>query len=121
MSEPRREDLPDGSVRIHFAAPILLHDEPKRFVTFRPPAVGEIWDYGDPLEFVVQDGAGTPYIDRKILRRWIELLMSDHDADIIGRERDPLLGMMIEDAVLGFFTTARTRLMVASGASLSKA
>lgn len=118
---PRRETLPDGSVRVHFTTPILYFDQAKSFVTFRPPGVGEIWDIGDPIEFVVQDGAGTPYIDRKVLRRWIGLLMADHDADMIGVQRDPALGMVIEDVVLGFFTSVRTALINASAPSSSAA
>lgn len=118
---PRRETLADGSVRVHFTTPILHFDQARSFVTFRPPSVGEIWEFGDPIEFVVQDGAGTPYIDRKVLRRWIGLLMADHDADMIGLQRDPALGMVIEDVVLGFFTSVRTALINASAASSSAA
>ncbi len=107
---PRREAQPDGSVRVLFSAPILEHGEPKGFVTMRPPRAGEIWDFGDPLEFVVQDGASTPYVDRKTLRRWITLLMVDHDAEVIARENSTALGLLIEDVVLGFFLTARISL-----------
>lgn len=109
---PRREAQPDGSVRVYFSTPILHFAEPKGFVTLRPPKAGEIWDHGDPLEFVVQDGASTPYVDRPVLKRWIALLMTDHDADMIGRDASTALGLLIEDVVLGFFLSARTSLIV---------
>ena len=111
---PRRETQPDGSVRVHFGKPILFHADVKSFATIRPPRVGEIWEFGDPIEYVVQDGAATPYVDRKALVRWIHALMTDHDADIIGRDGDSALGLLIEDVVLGFFTSARMRLTQAS-------
>lgn len=111
---PRREAQPDGSVRVYFGKPILFHTDVKSFVTLRPPKVGEIWEFGDPIEYVVQDGAATPYVDRKALVRWIRALMTDHDADMIGRDGDTALGLLIEDVVLGFFTSARMRLTQAS-------
>lgn len=118
---PRREPQPDGSVRVYFSAPIMFHAEPKGFATLRAPRVGEIWEFGDPIEYVVQDGAATPYVDRKALVRWIHTLMTDHDADIIGRDGDSSLGLLIEDVVLGFFTNARMRLTQASAPLLSAA
>lgn len=107
---PRREDLPDGSVRIVFAAPIVLHGEAKGFVDLRPPTAGEVWDLGDPRAFIYNEaGLGTPYTDRTLLRQWIAKLMVGHDADIIARERDAALGLLIEEAVLDFFARARRR------------
>lgn len=111
---PRREDLPDGSVRIWFAAPILFHTEPKSFLDLRPPTAGEVWELGDPLSHVYGDGAVTPYVDRGLLLRWLGKLIVGHDVDIVGRERDAGLGLMIEEAVLDFFATARKRSRAAS-------
>lgn len=114
-SAPRREDLPDGSVRIWFAAPILLHAEPRGFLTLRQPFAGEPWELGDPRSYVYGvDGLGTPYTDREVLMKWIRRLMVDHDPDIVGREPDLSLGLLIEEAVLDFFTNARKRLKTAS-------
>ncbi|MET3892782.1 hypothetical protein ABIE41_003858 [Bosea sp. OAE506] len=115
MSAPRREDLPDGTVRIWFATPILLHAEPKGFVDLRPPTAGEVWELGDPRAYIFNDaGLGTPYVDRPLLRQWIPRLMVGHDADILGRERDAGLGLLIEEAVLDFFANARKRSKPAS-------
>lgn len=112
---PRREDQPDGSVKILFAAPILDIGEPKKFVTFRPPTVAEFWEIGDPRHFVYSaDGIGTPYTDRPTLLTWIRRLITGHDADLIGREGDLALAMLIEGAVLDFFTKARMSLRAAS-------
>lgn len=114
---PRREDLPDGTVRIWFAAPILLHTEPKGFVDLRPPTAGERWDLGEPISHVYGDGAISPWVDRLVLRQWIAKLMVGHDADVIARERDVGLGILIEEAILDFFAKARTRLKAASAPS----
>lgn len=121
MSEaaaPRREDLPDGSVRIIFAAPILFHAEPKGHCHFRPPTVGELIDLGDPRSLVVGgDNMATEYIDRTILRQWAAKLIEGHDFDFIARERDLRLGVLIERALLGFFENARTWLKAGSALS----
>jgi hypothetical protein len=107
---PRREPQPDGSVRIYFAAPILHHAEPRGFVTLREPMALEGWQIGDPVSYIYDDrGYGTPYVDRERLLQWIRLLIVDHDADILGRERDLSLSFLIEETVLGFFREARTR------------
>lgn len=111
---PRREDLPDGTIRIWFGAPILLHAEPKGFLDLRPPTAGEVWELGDPLSHVYGDGAVTPYVDRALLLRWIGKLMIGHDVDIVAREPDAGLGLMIEEAILDFFGTARKRSRAAS-------
>lgn len=112
---PRREDLPDGSVRIWFAAPILFHTEPKSFLDLRPPTAGEVWELGDPRQFIFNDtGLGAPYTDRPLLRQWIGRLMVGHDADIVARDRDAALGILIEEATLDFFAKARKRSRPAS-------
>lgn len=104
----RREDQPDGKVKIIFAAPILLHDEAKRSLSLRPPRAGEIWDLGDPRSYIYNEaGLGTPYVDRERLKAWIGRLMVDHDHDIIGHTGDAALGMLIEEVVLDFFGNAR--------------
>ena len=111
----RREDLPNGAVRIHFAAPILDFDQPKGFVDIRPPTVGEYLDTGDPLTWVFgPDGGGMPVSDRTVLRRWASTLVSGHSLDVLARESSLALAMAIEEAILGFFKTARMQLNAAS-------
>lgn len=118
MSGPRREDLPDGSVRIHFAAPIVDQGQAKSSLLLRLPTAAEMWEIGDPRGFIFNDkGEGTPYVDRPLLLQWIRKLITEHDADVIGRERDPALGLLIEEAVLDFFKTARMRLKPVSAPS----
>jgi hypothetical protein len=117
LPAPRREDLPDGSVRIWFAAPIVQFTEPKGSLVLRQPTAGEVWELGDPISHVFGDGFATPYVDRPLLARWIGKLMTDHDADVVGRERDAALGLLIEEAILDFFTTARKRSRPASAPS----
>lgn len=118
LSPPRREDLPDGSVRIHFAKPILHFGEAKMAAVFRPPTAGEFLDLGDPRHYVYDaDGFGAPHTDRALLRRWAALLIVGHDIDMVGREADPMLGMLIEEAILDFFANARRRLKPASAPS----
>ncbi|QEL26154.1 hypothetical protein FQV39_28750 [Bosea sp. F3-2] len=115
---PRREDLPDGSVRIFFAAPIVDHGQAKGHLTLRQPTAGEIWELGDPRGFIYDKGGlGTPYVDRPLLLQWIRKLITEHDADVVARERDPSLGLLIEEAVLDFFRNARMRLKPASAPS----
>ncbi|TCR69691.1 hypothetical protein [Bosea sp. BK604] len=115
---PRREDLADGSVRVYFAAPIPHGVEPKGFVTFRPPTAGEVLMHDDPKAYVYNaDGLGTPYTDRAALWGWGQRLIEGHDLDVIGRERDPALGMLIADVILDFFLNARKRLKPASAPS----
>ncbi len=111
MSAPTRTTQPDGSVRITFAAPIFDQAEPKRGCTLRPPTVGEYLDLGDPLTVVVDHaGAGVPVVDRALLLKWVERLMTDHDPVLVSRSSDLALAMMIEEVVLGFFSAARRRL-----------
>lgn len=115
---PRREDLADGSVRIHFAAPILFHDEPRRFVTLRPPTVREVIEIGDPVTWVYSaDGGATSVVERPILLRLVMALIVDHDFDFLAGSRDIALGLLLEEVVLGFFRNARTRLRAASAPS----
>jgi hypothetical protein len=112
---PRREDQPDGSVKIIFAAPILDIDQPKKHLTLRPPTIAEFWEIGDPRHFVYSaDGLGTPFTDRPTLKAWIGNLIEGHDPDIIGAQSDLALAMLIEGAVLDFFSNARTSLKTAS-------
>ncbi|UNJ22054.1 tail assembly protein [Microcystis phage vB_MweS-yong2] len=114
----RLEQLPDGSARIHFAAPILHHDEPRRFVTLRPPTAGEALEHGDPATWIVQgDGESqraVSVVDRQAALQWFRLLCVDHDADMVLRSSDISIGLLAEDAVLGFFSSARRRLRTAS-------
>lgn len=115
---PRREDQPDGSVRIFFAAPINFQGQAKGHCDFRPPTVGELIDIGDPRSLVLSaDGTGTDYVDRVTLRRWAGVLVEGHDFDVIARERDLRLGVLIERALLGFFENARTWLKAGSAPS----
>lgn len=119
---PKREELPDGKVRIAFAAPIMLFEEVKRSLTLRPPTAGEIWEIGDPRSYIYNEaGLGTPYVDRERLKAWIGKLMVDHDRDLIGMQGDAALGLMIEEAVLDFFSKARKRSRSGSAPSLQPA
>lgn len=111
MSLLRRETLESGAVRVHFAAPIFDQADPKRWCTLRPPTIGEYLDHGDPLTVVVDGaGGGVPVVDRVLLRRWMDRLIEDHDAELICRAPDLALAMLIEEVILGFFTEARRRL-----------
>lgn len=115
---PHRENLPDGSVRVYFSAPILFHAEPKGFATFRAPTVADVWELGDPRVYLFNEaGQGVPYTDREVLVKWIGRLMVDHDVDMVGRHGDAALGLLIESVVLDFFTIARKRLTAGSAPS----
>lgn len=106
----RLEHLPDGTARIHFAAPILEHaDQPRRHVDFRPYTIMERLEIGDPLQWVYASQSTVPFVDKDILKAWFRKLMIGHDPDILGRVSDPALAEMIEAALLGFFQTARIR------------
>ncbi len=105
-------------MRIHFAAPIPNEFlEPKQFVTLRRPRIGEIIDIGDPLAFVVGEQASMPVVDRTILAQWFAALVADHSPDVLRMQEDVHLGLMIEDAILGFFQNARRALRQASAPS----
>lgn len=107
---PRREDQPDGSVKIIFAAPILYHDEAKSALTLRPPTIREVWDIGDPVTLVFSEsGAVISTVDRPSLAAWANRLIDGHDPDIIGAQRDVALGLLIEEAIVDFFRNARRR------------
>lgn len=115
---PRREDQPDGSVRIVFAAPILFHAEPRSSLLLRQPTVGEVWELGDPRGIVYnEEGLGVPFTDREKMILWVKKLIVDHDFDFVARDRDLALAILIEEAVLDFFTKARTRLKPPSARS----
>ena len=114
-SAPRREDMPDGSVRIWFAAPILFQAEPKGSLVLRPPCVMDVVEIGDPVTwFFDSAGRGVQSLDRERLKLWFQRLIDGHDADMVGRERDPALGLLIEEAICGFFQNARMSLKPAS-------
>lgn len=111
MNAPRREDQPDGSVKIIFAAPILDHDEPKNSLSLRPPRAGEIWDIGDPVTWVFGDGgAVVQTVDRPTLRAWVGRLIEGHEPDLVAVKGDIALGLLIEEVIVDFFRNARTRL-----------
>lgn len=121
MSGPRREDLPDGSVRIHFAGPIVDQGQARLFCDFRPPTVGELIDIGDPRAIVYDDvGGSAPYTDRSKLGTWARKLIVGHDYDVISRERDMRLGILLEEVLLDFFRSARRWLNAASAPSPSE-
>ena len=114
----RIETLPNGAARIHFDAPILLVDQPKGFVDFRPPTVGEYIDIGDPLTWVVDENRrATPFLDRVLLKQWAALLMVGHSFDVLSREPSVELAVMIEDVITGFFQKARLTLSKQSAPS----
>jgi hypothetical protein len=119
---PRREDQPDGSVKIIFAAPILYHDEAKSALTLRPPTIREVWDIGDPVTWVFSEsGAVISTVDRPSLSAWANRLIDGHDPDIIGAQRDVALGLLIEEAIVDFFRNARRRLKPPSAPSSAPA
>lgn len=118
MSAPRREDQPDGSVKIIFAAPILYHDEAKGHLTLRQPTIREVWDLGDPVTWVFSEaGVMVSTVDRSSLGAWAGRLIEGHDPDIIGAQRDVALGLLIEDVIVDFFRNARRRLKLPSAPS----
>lgn len=115
---PSRKDRPDGSVEITFAAPILYHDEAKGSLILRQPTIREVWDLGDPVTWVFSDaGAVVSTVDRPALRAWVGRLIEGHDADLIGAHQDVALALLIEDAVVDFFRSARRRLKPPSALS----
>ena len=110
LSGLRREDMPDGSVRIWFDKPILEHTDPKGFLTLRRPTVMEALDIGDPVTWVSDGSKALRTVDRALLIQWFRALAVGHDADIVGREPDLALGLLIEETILDFFPKARKRL-----------
>jgi len=118
VTAPRREEQPDGSVKIIFASPILFHDEAKGYLTLRQPTIREVWEIGDPVTWVFSEaGAVVSTVDRLALRSWVGRLIEGHDADLIGAHRDVALGLLIEEAVVDFFRSARRRLKPPSAPS----
>lgn len=119
---PRRENQPDGSVKILFASPILDVGEPKMQLTLRRPRCGEIWDIGDPVTWVFSDaGAVISTVDRPALRAWVGRLIEGHDPDIIALHGDIDLGLLIEEVIVDFFRSARRRLKPPSAPSSTPA
>jgi hypothetical protein len=114
---PRAETQPDGSVRITLVSAILYFEKPEHTLLFRAPRVMEIIELGDPLTWLFRDGVAMKVVDRPVLKLWFERLLVGHDADMVGREADAALGMLIEDVLLGFFQTARMRLNAQSAPS----
>lgn len=106
----RREDLPDGSVRIYLDVPIADMAEPKTTFVIRRPTIGEQMRLGDPLTWVVDDKASMPIIARDLVEHYARLLITGHDADVIFRTTNMRLGVMIEEIILGFFRNARMSL-----------
>lgn len=79
-------------------------------MTLRPPTAMEIIEVGDPSAWVSNGAAATFVVERDKLANWFRKLIADHDADIVGRERDAALGLLIEEVILDFFRNARKRL-----------
>jgi hypothetical protein len=121
VSEARLEQLPDGSARIHFAAPILHHTEPKGFCTLRPPTSDEYLTHRDPSNWLTSGDAVTPFVDGEIIRAYAKILMVDHDVDMVLRHAPLEVGLLIEEAILGFFRNARKRSKPASAPSSAPA
>lgn len=116
---PRLEKRGDG-VRVHFDAPILDQDVARLHVDLRAPTAGAFLELGDPLTWVVgPDGAGTRIVDRALLGVWASRLTVEGDMVLILRGGDLALGMLIEQAVMDFFTSARIALAAASAPSPS--
>ena len=121
----RLERLPDGTARVHFASAILEHaDQPRRHVDFRPYTISERLEIGDPVEALPaatsgawHDATGIRIIDRPRLMLWYRRLMVGHDPDMLGRVHDGALAELVEEAILGFFMSARTRSKPASAPS----
>jgi hypothetical protein len=62
------------------------------------------------MQYVIGDTAAISVVDRAALSAYARLLLTDHDLDVIGRERGEhgmALADMLEDAILGFFRKAR--------------
>lgn len=115
---PRREDLPDGTVRIWFAAPIVDMGQAKGSLLLRKPTAAERWELGDPRGFIYnEEGLGAPFVDRPMLNQWLRKLVTEIDFDVLGREPDLALSILIEEAVLDFFMNARRRLKPLSAPS----
>jgi hypothetical protein len=109
MSEAlNRSDLPDGSVRLDFAEPIPDGAEPKKSLVVRRPTIGEQMRLGDPLTWVIDDKATMPVVSRPLVEDYARLLITGHDWDFVSRATNMALGMAIEEAILGFFRSART-------------
>jgi hypothetical protein len=106
----QREELPDGSVRLTFAEPILDGAEPKRALVVRRPTIGEQMRLRDPLTWIVDDKASMPVINSEIVEGYCRILIVGHDWDFISRATNMPLGLAIEDVILGFFRNARTSL-----------
>lgn len=114
----RLERLADGTARVHFAQPILEHaDQLRRHVDFRPYTIIERLEIGDPVEWLVSDETGMRIVDRARLMLWYRKLMVGHDPDMLGRVADGALAELIEEAILGFFSIARTGSKPASAPS----
>lgn len=105
-----REELPDGSVRLTFAEPILDGAEPKRSLVVRRPTIGEQMRLGDPLTWVIDDKASMPIVNRQLVEEYARMLITGHDWDFIARATNMPLALAIEDAILGFFRSARITL-----------
>lgn len=104
----RLETLPEGGRRIYLDAPILLHDEPRMAITLRAPTFIEVMTMGDPQTIVIDGkGGGVTVTDRALLRQWFRLLLADHVAEMVEAKGTPALALLVEEAILDFFTEAR--------------
>lgn len=112
MSEPflTREELPDGTIRLSFAEPILDGAEPRRSLVVRRPSIGEQMRLGDPLTWVVDEKASMPIVNRALVEEYCRILITGHDWDFVSRATNMPLAIAIEEAILGFFRNARITL-----------
>lgn len=104
----KKEELPDGSVRLSFDAPILWGTEPKKDFVIRRPTIGEQMRLRDPLTWVLDGQASMPIINGDIVESYCRILIVGHDWEFLSRETNMALGMAIEETILGFFRNART-------------
>jgi hypothetical protein len=112
MSEPSltREELPDGAIRLSFSEAILDGAEPKKTLVIRRPSIGEQMRLGDPLTWVVDEKASMPIVNRALVEEYCRILITGHDWDFISRATNMPLAIAIEEAILGFFRSARITL-----------
>jgi hypothetical protein len=108
------------TVRVPLSSPIVGHKETFSSVELREPKAAEYWENGEPARWAhTQDGVAYKVENDAAIKAYIEAcVVSPGDVLLLG-QLSLADAMLVKEAVLGFFTAARTKNSTTSSNSSS--
>jgi len=100
------------SITIDLEKPAMVHGSPASRVTLREPGFAEIMKFGEPYSRGYATDGSVVYSaeNTDAIRGYIEALVQEPFDGLLVRQFGILDTLKLKDAVLDFFTTARSRL-----------